>query len=469
MKYRILIIVFLFFSGCEDLLDLRPEQSLPTEEALSDLSGLETATRGAYSLLRQLGYYGRNFYVSPVAAGDNILISLSNSGRFIDINRYNLNPFQTQTGLWNAGYNILAQVNNVIENIDNIDINQEDEKNNILVQVYFIRALVNFDLARTFCQPWIKGNGSQLGIPIVLKTEIGTPPRNTLAEVYDHIINDLTLSIAAFDAIRDPEKSWSPPFFASKIAAQALLSRVYLYKEDNENAEAAASAVINSNTQLVARNSYVSYWNSEVLTDPGIGRFIEDIFVLRVLNVESLGAEDLGLIYMVEGFGDLRPTEDILSLLPSNDIRRELIRNIGGDDYIYKFPGRTNFPGLTSPRILRLSEIYLNRAEARAKMGDLTGATSDLNQIRTRAGLPAISPTAGEILSEVLLERRKELAFEGHRSFDIFRNGLDLVRQECNLPNDINCMVPFSSHLTAYPIPIGEIRINPNMVQTEGY
>ena len=469
MNYRFSILIILFFWGCDDQLDLQPEQSLPTEEALSNLNGLETAVRGAYSALRGISYYGRNFYVIPEAASDNIIISLANSGRFLNENRYLLNEAQTQGGFWNLGYNIISRVNNVLENIDNIPDNRADERNNLLVQTYFIRGLVYFDLARTFCQPWPKGEGSQLGVPIVTQTEIGTPPRNSLSEVYDQVISDLTQCINAYDAIGDDEKRWAPPFFASKLAAQSLLSRVYLYKGDYANAEATATAVINSNIQLVARNSYVSYWNSEVLTDPGIGRFIEDIFVIRVLSVESLGAEDLGLIYMVEGFGDLRPTEDILDLLPANDVRRELIRNIGGDDYIYKFPGRTNFPGLTSPRVLRLSEIVLNRAEARAKSGDVSGATADLNQIRTRAGLPSINPGAGEILEEVLLERRKELAFEGHRSYDIFRNELNLERIECNLPSGINCTVPFTSHLTAFPIPRSEINANPNMVQTEGY
>ena len=469
MKYRFLFIFLLFLGACEDQLNLQPEQSLPTEEALANLNGLETAIRGAYSALRGLAYYGRNFYVIPEVASDNILVSLSNSGRFINENRYNLNESQTQGGLWSLGYNIIARVNNVLENIDNIEDNQVDERNNILVQAHFIRALVYFDLARTFCQPWPKGNGSQLGVPIVTQTVIGTPPRNSLSEVYDLVISDLTTCINAFDAIQDPDKSWSPPFFASKLAAQSLLSRVYLYKGDNANAETAATAVINSNVQLVAENSYLSYWNSEVLTDPSIGRFIEDIFTIRVLEVESLGAEDLGLIYMVEGFGDLRPTEDILDILSTNDVRRRLIQTIGGDQYVYKFPGRNNFPGLTSPRVLRLSEIVLNRAEARAKLGDVTGATTDLNRIRTRAGIAAINPTAEEILSEVLLERRRELAFEGHRSYDIFRNELDLVRIECNLPSGINCTVPFTSHLTAFPIPISELNANPSMVQTEGY
>ncbi len=455
--------------GCEEELDLEPEQSLPTSEALSNINGLETAIRGAYSALRSLSYYGRNYYVIPEVASDNVLVVLDNSGRFINENRYILNENSTQGGFWNVAYNIIARVNNVLNNIDNIEDSRDDERNNLLVQAHFIRGLVYFDLARTFCQPWPKGNGSQLGVPIVLQTEIDTPPRNTLAEVYNQVIQDLNRSIEASDAINDPNAAWLPPFFASKVAAQALLSRVYLYQQDYANAELLASEVINSGYQLVSNGSYLGYWNSEVFTDPQIGRLIEDIFLIRVLDVESNGADDLGLIYMDEGYGDLRPTQDIMDLYSSNDVRSRLIRTIRGDQYIYKFPGRQNFPGLTSPRILRLSEVVLNRAEARAKLGNIPGALTDLNRIRARAGIGNITPPDDQVLDEVLLERRRELAFEGHRSFDIFRNERDLVRIECNLPNGRNCMVPFSSNLTAFPIPISELNANPRMQQTEGY
>jgi len=460
---------FLFNTSCEEVLELEPEQSLPTEEALSNLNGLETAMRGAYSAMRSLGYYGRNFYVIPEAASDNILIVLNNSGRFLDENRFLLNANSTQTGFWNVAYNIIARVNNVLVNIDNIDDTQADQRNNLLVQAHFIRGLVYFDLARTFSQPWSKGEGSQLGVPIVLQTEISNPPRNSLAEVYERAIADLNLSIEAWDAISNRNASWPAPFFASKIAAQALLSRVYLYQQNYVEAERMATAVLNSGYQLVARGSYVSYWNNEVFTDPGINRLIEDIFLVRRLQEESLGADDLGLIYMDEGFGDLRPTEDILDLYSSNDVRRQLIRTIRGDEYIYKFPGRSGFPGLTSTRVLRLSEIVLNRAEARAQLGDFSGAVSDMNRIRVRAGLNNITPPQEEVLEQVYLERRRELAFEGHRYYDIFRTGRDLERIECNLPSGINCTVPFSSHLTAFPIPQGELNANPNMRQTEGY
>jgi len=131
-------------------------------------------------------------------------------------------------------------------------------------------------------------------------------------------------------------------------------------------------------------------------------------------------------------------------------------------------------PGLVSPKILRLAEVILNRAEARAKQGKYTAALADLDLIRTRAGTGPIGSVAdADVLTEVLEERRRELCFEGHRSFDLFRNNLSLVRIQCNTGLEVNvagnCTVDKASNLRIYPIPQRELDANKNMVQNEGY
>lgn len=441
--------------ACNDKLDLQPQQSLSTREALSDINGIETAVNGAYDAMQAVGYYGRNFLVVPEAAGDNILVALDNSGRFLTEARYLSTAENTQGGIWAIGYNVIARANNVINNIENVTDGSQEQKDNLLGQAYFLRALVHFDLVRIFGAPYLKDNGSRPGVPVILQTEIGEPGRNTVAEVYDQVIADLN---QASNLLPDTDA----PFFATRLAALALLSRVHLYKGDNAAAESAATEVINSGRfQLIPRGDYTSSWERDGT--------VEEIFTLRFLNIESSGADNLGSIYIDEGYGDLRPSQDILDLLAPNDIRRNLIREIGGDQYQYKFPGIQGVPGLASPKILRLSEVYLNRAEARAKLGNDAGAVSDLNRIRQRAGLSAIAPTGAQLLDEVLIERRRELMFEGHRSFDIFRNGRDMVRIECNTPQGVNCTVPFNSHLITFPIPQTEVDANENMVQNEGY
>lgn len=117
---------------------------------------------------------------------------------------------------------------------------------------------------------------------------------------------------------------------------------------------------------------------------------------------------------------------------------------------------------LSSPVVLRWAEIILNRAEARAKQGDVGGALADVNVIRARAGIDPINavPAGYDILDVVLEERRMELCFEGHRAIDVYRNGKDLDRRyggyqyyEVLTPEDMDVRYP-------YCIPFGETSVS---------
>jgi len=135
--------------------------------------------------------------------------------------------------------------------------------------------------------------------------------------------------------------------------------------------------------------------------------------------------------------GQGKPSPDFLSLLAPADLRwnfykKDKYPNNNTDTlscmkYLYKYAGV--YYSYAPVHYLRLAEVYLNRAEAKVKQGDNTGALTDLNVIHTRAGLTALTGLSGQALFDAILtERRLELAFEGHSSFDYFRNGLPMVR-----------------------------------------
>src|SRR5262249_54379705 len=101
--------------------------------------------------------------------------------------------------------------------------------------------------------------------------------------------------------------------------------------------------------------------------------------------------------------------------------------------YITKFSFQSGSPTLSSPIMFRLAEVYLNRAEANAKLGKTTEALQDVDQIRSNRGLSGslyngTVPSGSTALDVVLKERRLELAFEGHRTFDVYRNKLQMSR-----------------------------------------
>ena len=129
-----------------------------------------------------------------------------------------------------------------------------------------------------------------------------------------------------------------------------------------------------------------------------------------------------------------------------------------------KFLGRSGQVNLDNIPVIRVSEMYLNRAEALARSGNAAGALTDLNVIRTRAGLPAATGLTGaSLITEILKQRRLELAFEGHRFFDMKRLGLDIVKAAP--VQNLN----FTDFRVLAPLPVREIQSNANLKQNTGY
>ena len=128
-----------------------------------------------------------------------------------------------------------------------------------------------------------------------------------------------------------------------------------------------------------------------------------------------------------------------------------------------KFFGKNGVVNLDNIPVIRISELYLNRAEANYELGSFSAALEDVNRIRTRSGLTALpaTTTGSALLTEILNQRRIEFAFEGHRFFDLKRRGLDLKK----LPRDI----AFTDFVILSRIPTGQISLNPNLKQNFGY
>jgi len=109
----------------------------------------------------------------------------------------------------------------------------------------------------------------------------------------------------------------------------------------------------------------------------------------------------------------------------------------------------------------------LIKAESHANLNESNEAKTAINKITERANATEITASGLQLMTDIIDERRKELAFEGHRFFDIKRLQLDIVRNDCSLSN--NCTVAYGDDLYAYPIPEQEINVNPNMIQNSGY
>lgn len=275
----------LMLTACD--IERLPNGSMAAESITSDPdANLESLVRGAYAQLKtwsdpmhRLGEY----------AGDNMMIRGSSTDAFFQFISYSRTPnnYRLQN-FWDSGYKAVAQASNIINMIKE---GQSVEIDNKLGECYYIRGMMYFYLTRAYGRPYYQAPDKNLGVPIVNGTpkdldNLQLPDRSTVAQCYAQVVADL----------RKAEKMLTidnGPAYASKGAAQAMLSRVYLYMSgtyENPNRQYAdsaayyASEVINSGSyNLLPRNEFMNY-NMYV---PETNR--ESIFVIKRVASEFSG------------------------------------------------------------------------------------------------------------------------------------------------------------------------------------
>lgn len=459
IKYYLIVVLSLLLVSCgKDFLEIQPKQNLSTDNAITDVNSMQAAVNGVYSLLQSSDYYGRSMILIPDLMADNLFISAKNSGRYLDFDAFIV---QERDGYvedaWNVMYAVIINASKAIQAAERIVDSgdpQPDKMSQLIGEAYALRALAHFDLVRLFAQPYnYTADASHPGIPIVstISDDPILPARNSVKEVYNAIISDLEDSIILMNEDKNDG-------YFSIPSAEALLCRVNLYKEDWDETIIHANNVISSiNYSLVLNPDYVDSWDVDFNS--------ESLF--EVVNTETDNAESnsIGHTFDVAGYADALVTDDLLNEYELNDVRRDLIR-IGvkpnAEDpanFVEKYPdGALHTDNI---KVLRLSEVYLNRAEAYANSEEPILALADLNQIVERADpSAAVSGISGQdLIDRIILERRKELAFEGHRLFDLNRNkkGVNIINSEdiivASYPNDRFIL----------PIPLSEIDANPNI------
>lgn len=478
-------------ASCSDYLDTEQYSAVSSDKAITSYSGAKSALVGVYDGLQgnssKSSYYAsRMVYYGDVRGDDMQAQDQGKRTASCYEMRYTADNAPV---IWVVPYEANRRANNVIKAIDEGHVTDAtpEEIGNVRSQALVARALIHFDLVRVYGMPYTADNGASLGIPIVTEpiAPSSTPSRNTVAEVYDQIIKDLT------DAISSNHLSTTSELGAFNVwAAKALLCRVYLYKGDNQNALTLAKDIItNSPYTLWTNAEYADVWTKEGTS--------ESIFEIINTDTSDWGdREGIGYLMSENGYSDMIVTKAFSNLLDEDpaDVRHSIVdtskttamKAIYGKDRVWcnKFRGKTGgqIPIANIP-ILRLSEVYLNGAEAAFKLGgaNLQTAADYVQAIAKRAN-PATteSITAANIsLDRVLKERRKELVGEGHRFFDAMRNNLTITRyeDETNRGRHYILTVPESRKFdrTYYriilPIPVSETGANPviKLQQNPGY
>jgi len=462
------LVASLLMMSCDDFLTQPPELQQTTALTLSTYDGLLAAAVGTYSIMYDDFWYARDFVVMADLLGGNSKISPITSGRFMEEYLWTNTPTNT-ANLWTDAYDVIARCNNIINELENFsEVGVTETQLNALEgEVKFTRALAYFDMARLYCPPYAAGASNIYGLPIVLVTENGKPARNTLGETYDQIVSDLEFAVEHMSDAPLHEgtdlKGWG-----SRDAAVALLARVSLYMERWQDAADYATEIIESEDyRLYTPAEYTTWDSGGVWGTDAAPEIIFEIFGNEG-NSAHPNWDQITYIMSPRGYGDIGASKDVINLFETGDVRANLFTNTADfpdDFWSLKYPGKGGNLRIDNIPVLRLSEMYLIRAEAVLNgASSTTTAADDLNTLRTARNASALTNPG---LNDVYQERRRELCFEGHELFDLKRTQRDLVRVDYD--GAVNQNIPASDYRWAIPIPIDELDANPNMVQNPGY
>lgn len=464
------------FTSCSDFLTEEPKQEQSNELTFATFDGVNKAAAAMYGMFQSDAWYDGEFtLMSELRCGNaKNPTSVPGSGRYRSDTQWIYSDHSTSP-LWSYAYYTIARANNVINNLDDkvgVDATQQ-QVNNVKAEALFIRALCYFDLVITYCQPYNYNatEDDKMGVPLVLVTENGKPARDSKENVYNQIVADLLQaeSIMADDYVRSgvTDKAATP----TKPAIQALLSRVYLYMNKWQEAANYATKVINNKKyELAPADAYAAMFSAA--TAPAGGEIIFEVYGSDKNEYwDNSGWAHLPYMTTTDdqgSHGDVCATKDLYDLYSEGDVRKSMYKQHGNDYFPTKYSGKPkdSDPKYTNIPILRLSEMYLNRAEAIINGASVQGVTaeSDLRKIATVRGA---SQTAAATKQGVFDERRRELAFEGHITADYARCNKSMTRKDFD--DSKNKDVAFPSYMWALPIPNRERTANPNVAQNPGY
>ena len=481
-KIALFFLSFLVF-GCTNFLQIEPLQEVSIKQQLGNLTGVQQALNGAYKSTEDIvsdfsflypDVVAGNIRFTPTPSGSNTgVISIASD---VDTSySFTNTPLITNFSSTYANcYKAINNLNLILQYSSDLPDASVSEKNQIKAECLAMRGFLHFYLLQMYAQTYnYSANGSHLGIVYVTQTLQGGvdfPARKSVAECYNLIVSDLQNALPLFTGT----SALSGPAYSmfNIISTKAFLSKVALQKQDYSLAVSLANDVIaTSGISLLTASNYVSEWDKPSLP------VSEVIFEMTApVNSSGIVSSSVSSFYKyaaASNYGRYACSNDLYNLFDAQDIRRNCFKNqplqvkIDATNFqtqtFYFTRKHQDNPGTI---VLRLSEIYLIKAEALARLGNSSEALTTLNIIHQRANLPAFTSSVN-ILEEIFIERRKELCFESNFLYDTARFNKNIIRNlDCI---SILCNLNYPNFKFILPIPQQSISVNSNMIQNEGY
>ncbi|KAA1244471.1 RagB/SusD family nutrient uptake outer membrane protein [Aquimarina sp. RZ0] len=481
-----LLVASLFLGACsEDFLEETPTESVSFDEAVATTANLFTIINGMHrSLYIRYGSQGRTgvgaLLLQNEVLGEDFVMTSRANGWFINAYRWNdhtnaadgdnLFPYRTY-------YRIIRNANIVINNADNA-LGPQEEKDAVVGQALIYRAWAHFQLVQLYGIRYQNGmTNSQLGVPIVLNTELEPLPRSTVEEVYMQVNLDLDAAIQILEGYSRPNKSHLDQSIAQGLKARvALVQGNYTIAAIFAEAAREGYSLMSFDDYFNSFNDYESeewMWGSHIVEDQSdtFGNF--GAFISRNFSSSNIRGNPKAI------------NSNLYNTIPDTDVRKSLFDPTG--DHAILPPGieissRHNRRPYTSQKFIaagtgdsrmdvpymRVSEMYLIEAEAKARLGDATAADVLLVYGIVRDPEYTRSTNSGEdLINEILLQRRWELWGEGFRFYDLKRTNAPLNRNESNHTTNLAVVfdIPAGDNRWQWLIPQRALDANPLLKQ----
>lgn len=439
-KYFIATALTFSLASCGNFLEVEPRASISDQQTIVDKVSSETAIRGAYDSFRS--YYSVNLQSIGYLSGDNIQWTGSQSQVQEFIN-HNVNAENsTISSVWSGIYTTLNRINHVIDKVPTVSdpLLTDALKNQIIGEAYFLRSLAYFDLARIWG-----------GVPIITKPTLSPQDnrgiaRASQAEVYEQVIADLEQAETLLPSTTDR-------FRATRKTVWALKARYYLYQNNYVKAAEFADKVIADAGYKLVKPYNAFFANDARGTE-------ESVFEIFYSINETNAHRGQWQPQQNGGTRQWAPNDAFVALVNNPAIggtRSTLVAKDNQNRWYGNLYYRS--PATDPTFVIRIAELYLIRAEARANTGNTTGAISDLNAVRERSGIASVTPSGKDaILLAIENERRIEFALEPHRWFDLVRTGRAAAVLNISDPNKL-----------LLPIPAEQLLADKALKQNPGY
>jgi hypothetical protein len=460
-KYKLIMLSLVALAGMTSCnkLDLQPTDAFTDENSFRNLSDLQLGTNAIYG---RYGAYASDMYVSALLS-DEAKLGKDNAGQGALTYRYQYSSDGTTggdvVGAFGSYYSLIDQTNRVLAAIVKVNVlpGEQAREDVLKGQNLAMRALGHYGLLQAYCKNYDPND--PLGVPVMTESRPDAKPaRSSQAQVMTQILSDLwdAKSLLLMEPFSDT--------VMNRYNVEAYLARIYLYRGDFDSAAYYAESVINAGVQSLANSSdFGGVW-----TDLNN---LETLFRIRYATSTAIG----GLWTTTGSNIYIAPSDKLRSQYSSSDVRLNTYIGLDGTGapYVNKFYTSGRGGRVVDMKACRIAEMYLISAEANAKKpaANLSLAADRLNQLRTKRISGYSNQTfsgAQEISDAVLLERYKELCFEGFRFWDLKRNNLPVQRLSSDANPDWQTL-PVGDYRFVLPIPRDELNANPNMVQNPGY